>query len=67
MNKIGRQLMVTIHHPRIKSVKDLSGTIKDYITVPAIQVRGTWSIVDCMSDQSKINALMAWKAAENAR
>lgn len=59
-----KQLMVTVHHPRIKSTNDLSGTVKDYITVPAIDVRGTWPLLNMLSDQSIGNALAAWKDAE---
>lgn len=59
-----KRLMVTIHHPRITSVNALSGTIKDYITVPAIDVRGTWTVLDMLNDQSIANALTAWKESE---
>jgi hypothetical protein len=40
--------------PEIKTAKEMSGTVHDYVDVPAIATRGTWPVVHMIRDDTLI-------------
>lgn len=63
MNQV-RRTYRTVLHPRIKTARDRSMTMHDYISVPRLTLIGTFPLLDMLSNQSLLNLHYAY---ENAR
>ena len=48
---------VTVVHPSIRDKSQMSGTKFDYTEIPAISARGSWVLMDMLSDASIRNTL----------
>ena len=51
---------VTVMRPEIKTQNQRSWTMHDYITVPRVELHGTWGFGDMLSDDSIGNLLRAY-------
>lgn len=52
----------TVVRPGIKTHHEMSRTINDYVVVPAIATRGSWTLMDMISDSSIRNTLKVYNS-----
>jgi hypothetical protein len=52
---MARHSEVTIVDPRIRTSRDMTGTIRDYISVPWISTIGSWPISYMLSDEQMVH------------
>ena len=56
-------MMVT--HPAIKTAKGMTGTIHDYVEVPAIATRGEWPIAHLIADEQLAELAIMYRKMTN--
>ena len=55
-----RRTRVTVMRPEIKTQNQRSWTMHDYVSVPRIEMHGTWNLGDMLNDDSIGNLLRAY-------